>query len=173
MNLLHRGRLLIFMALVTLGILATAAAPVGAANIYVDPSQKFAIGVADGWTQRVPTRTASSPSGRSMAAARSSMSSTSASRSAPPAWTMLARTSTVSPPYSGYTEIRRDFVTCADQDCPILDYTAFDDGGELQRVQQVFVTKGSDGYVLTYRTRASDAERYRSDVELMVYSFSV
>ena len=54
MNLLHRARLLLFMALITLGILATATAPVGATNIYVDPNQQFAIGVADGWTQANP-----------------------------------------------------------------------------------------------------------------------
>jgi hypothetical protein len=173
MNLLHRARLLLLLALVTLGILATAVAPVGATSIYVDPNQRFAIGVADGWTQQTPDTDGvvalwSVDGGRAIfnivrervpygtsneAYARSNIDGVSS--------------------FSGYTEIRRDYVTCADQDCPILDYTAYDDNGELQRVQQVFVTQGSDGYVLTYRTRASDAERYRSDVELMVYSFSL
>ncbi len=173
MKRLHHGRLVLLMALVTLGILATTAGPVGATRIYVDPDQRFAIGVADGWSQRAPDTNGvvalwAVDGGRAIFnIVRESVPYGTTSEAY--ARANIAGVST----FDGYTEIRRDYVTCADQDCPILDYTAYDDGGELQRVQQVFVTKGADGYVLTYRTRANDAERYRSDVELMVYSFSL
>lgn len=172
MKVLYRGKLLLLMALVALGILATTAAPVGATRIYVDPDQQFALGVADGWTQRAPDTDGvvalwSVDGGRAIFnVVRESVPYGTSNEAY--ARSNIAGVST----FRGYKEIRRDYITCADQDCPILDYTAYDNGGELQRVQQVFVTKGSDGYVLTYRTRASDAERYRSDVELMVYSFS-
>ena len=74
--------------------------------------------------------------------------------------------------FNGYTELRRDFITCADQQCPLLDYTVIDNNGETQRIQQTFVTKDTSGYVITVRTRASDAATYKSDVEIMLYSFT-
>jgi len=173
MKVFHHARLLLLMALVTLGIVATTAGPVGATTIYVDPNQRFALGVADGWVQRA----SDTDGGVALWTVDGGRAIFNVARERVPYGTSnedyarsnIAGVST----FSGYNEIRHDYITCADQQCPLLDYTAFDDGGEVQRVQQVFVTNGTDGYVLTYRTRASDAGRYKDDVELMVYSFSL
>jgi len=154
------------MALVALGILATTAGPVGATRIYVDPDQQFAIGVADGWSQRTPDTDSivalwSVDGGRAIFnVVRESVPYGTTSEAY--ARSNIDGVST----FDGYTEIRRDYVTCADQDCPILDYTVVDENGKTQRIQQTFVTKGTDGWVLTYRTFASTAKDYKSDIVL-------
>lgn len=171
--MVRRVRLVAFLALMLLGLVATAAGPVAAATIYADPNGRFAIGIADGWSKQ--------PSDSKGVVALWSVDGGAAIfnivREDVPAGTTSvdyakANIDGVST-FNGYTELRRDFIKCADQDCPLLDYTVIDENGETQRIQQAFVTKGSDGWVLTYRTRASDAATYKSDVELMIYSFSL
>lgn len=171
--MVRRMWFVILLGLMALGLVATAAAPVSAATVYVDPNGKFAIGVADGWSKQTPDN--------SKIVALWTVDNGAAIfnivRENVPAGTTSvdyakANIDGVST-FNGYTELRRDFIKCADQDCPILDYTVIDENGETQRLQQTFVTKGSDGWVLTYRTRASDAGTYKSDVELMVYSFTL
>jgi hypothetical protein len=173
MNLVRRMRLVALLALMTIGLVATAAGPVGATTIYADDQGRFAIGIPDGWSKQAPDNPnvvalwttdggavifnivhADVPNGTSSVdfakAASSSLSD-----------------------YTDYTLIRKDFITCADQDCPFIDFTATDNGGETQRIHQIYVTKGTDGWILTYRTRASDTELYNNDIQLMVYSFTI
>ncbi len=172
MKFSHRVRIIFFLALVTLGILGTTAAPVGATSIYVDSNRQFALGIADGWQQRAPSTDGvlavwTVDGGRAIFnIGREDIAYGTSNEEY--ARANIAGVST----FEGYKEIRRDYITCADQQCPLLDYLVIDNGGELQRVQQVFVTNGSNGYVLSYRTRASDAGRYKDDVELMIYSFT-
>lgn len=171
--MVRRLRLVIFLGLMLLGLVATTAGPVGATTIYAAPDGSFAIGVADGWTQQRPD----TKGVVALWTVDGSSAIFNVVREDVPVGTTSvdyakANIDGVST-FNGYTEIRRDFIKSADQDCPILDYTVIDENGETQRIQQVFVTKGSDGWVLTYRTRASDAATYRSDVELMVYSFTI
>lgn len=173
MKISQRARLLLILALVALGLLAATAAPVGASKIYVDDHQQFALGIPDGWVQRAPDTDGvvalwAADRGRAIFnIVREDIPADTSNEAY--ARSNIAGVST----FSGYKEIRRDYITCADQQCPVLDYTAYDDNGELQRVQQVFVTKGATGWVLTYRTRAADASRYKDDVELMIFSFSI
>jgi len=173
MRVSQRARLLLILALVALGLVAATAAPVGASKVYVDDQQQFALGIPEGWVQRAPDTNGvvalwAADRGRAIfTIVREDIPADTSSEAY--ARSNIAGVST----FSGYTELRRDFVTCADRQCPVLDYTVYDDNGELQRVQQVFVTKGATGWVLTYRTRAADAARYKDDVELMVYSFSI
>ena len=54
MNLVRRMRLVALVALVAIGLVATAAAPVGATSIYADDQGRFAIGVPDGWAMQSP-----------------------------------------------------------------------------------------------------------------------
>lgn len=173
MDMVRRMRIVALLALSLLGLVATAAAPVGATTIYAAPDGSFAIGVADGWTQRQPDT-------KGVVALWTVDGSAAifnvVREDVPPGTTSIeyarANIDNVST-FNGYTELRRDFIKCADQDCPLLDYTVIDENGETQRIQQAFVTKGSDGWVLTFRTRASDAATYKSDAELMVYSFTI
>ncbi len=173
MQMVRRLRMVALLALVILGVVATTAAPVGATSIYVDPNGKFAVGVADGWTQQRPD----TKGVVALWTVDGGAAIFNIVREDIPAGTTnvdyaKANIDGVST-FRDYTEIRRDFIKCADQDCPLLDYTVTDENGETQRLQQAFVTKGTDGWVLTFRTRASDAATYKSDIELMIYSFSI
>ncbi len=173
MKTVRQMRLVAFLGLLLLGLVATSAAPVGATTIYVDPSGSFAVGVADGWVQQQPD----TKGVVALWTVDGGAAIFNIVRESIPAGTSSvdyakANIDGVST-FNGYTELRRDFIKCADQDCPILDYTVIDENGETQRIQQTFVTKGSDGWVLTYRTRLTDATAYKSDVELMVYSFTI
>lgn len=171
--MVRRMRLIGLLALMALSLVATTAGPVGATTIYAAPDGSFAIGVADGWTQKKPD----TKGVVALWTVDGSAAIFNVVRDSIPAGTTnieyaKANIDGVST-FNGYTEIRRDFIKCADQDCPLLDYTVIDENGETQRIQQAFVTKGSDGWVLTFRTRASDASTYKSDAELMVYSFTI
>jgi hypothetical protein len=172
MNLVRRLRFVALLALVAIGLVATTAAPVGATTIYADDQGRFAIGIPDGWVQTTPS------SGQLAAwAADGGAALFTIVREDIPAGTSSvdyaqSNVDGVST-FNGYKELDRRFVTCADQQCPLLDYLVTDKSGELQRIQQVFVTKGSSGWVLTYRTFADYAGDYKSDVELMVYSFTI
>lgn len=173
MNMVRRMRLVALLGLMLLGLVATTAAPVGATSIYVDPQARFAIGVADGWARQQPDT-------RGVLALWTVDDGSAifnvVREDIPDGTTNVeyakANIDGVSS-LNGYKEIRRDFIKCADQDCPLLDYTVIDENGKTQRIQQAFVTKGSDGWVLTYRTFASSDKDYKSDVELMIYSFSI
>lgn len=165
-----------FLALMLFGIVVTTATatPAAAASIYADPQGRFAIAIGDGWRQAKPdTRgvaalwvygdndaifnivVESVPSGTtSVDYAKANIAGVASS--------------------SGYTEIDRRFITCADQDAPLLDYTIVDENGDTQRLQQVFVTDGKrTAYVLTLRTYTEDASAFRDQVTTMVYSFSI
>lgn len=173
MKMVRQFRLVMLLGLMLLGLVATTATPASAASVYADPQGRFAIGVADGWVQKQPdTRGVLALWTVDGGAAIFNVVRESIPDGTSSVDYAKANIDGVSS-LNGYTEIRRDFITCADQQCPLLDYTVIDDNGETQRIQQVFVTKGSDGWVLTYRTRASDATTYKSDVELMVYSFTI
>jgi hypothetical protein len=173
MNLVRRMRLVALLALMAIGLVATTAAPVGATTIFADDQGRFAIGVPDGWAQQTPDNDKvvalwSTDGGAAIfnivySAVPYGTSSVDFAKAA----------SSGLSDYADYTLIRKDFITCADQDCPFIDFTTTDNGGETQRVHQIYVTKGGDGWILTYRTRASDTELYNSDIELMVYSFTI
>lgn len=173
MNMVRRLRLVTFLGLMLLGLVATTAGPVGAATIYAAPDGSFAIGVADGWTQQAPD----TKGVVALWSVDGSAAIFNVVRESVPAGTTSVEYAKANidgvSTFNGYTELRREYIKCADQDCPLLDYTVIDENGETQRIQQAFVTKGSDGWVLTFRTRASDAAAYKSDAELMVYSFTI
>jgi hypothetical protein len=173
MNLVRRMRFVALLALMAIGLVATATAPVGATTIYADDQGRFAIGVPSGWVQQEPD------SNKVVAlwttdggAAIFNIVHASVAYGTSSVDFAKAASSSLSD-YTDYYLIRKDFITCADQDCPLIDFTATDDNGETQRIHQIYVTKGGDGWILTYRTRASDVEYYNSDVELMVYSFTI
>jgi hypothetical protein len=170
--MVRRVRLVAFLALMLLGLVATAAGPVAASTVYVDTDGRFAVGIADGWAKQA----SDSPGVVALWTIDNGAAIFNIVREDVPAGTgsvdyAKSNIDGVST-FNGYTELRRDFITCADQQCPLLDYTVIDNNGETQRIQQTFVTKGTDGWVLTFRTRASDAATYKSDVEIMLYSFT-
>ena len=173
MNMVRKVQMVALMGLMLLGLVATTAAPVGATSIYVDPQGRFALGVADGWTKESPdsSKVVALWTIDDGAAIFNIVQST-----VPDGTSSVDFAKAASSGFSDYTDyslIRKDFVTCADQQCPIIDFTATDDNGETQRIQQTYVTKGTDAWILTYRTLASDAATYKDDVELMLYSFTI
>jgi hypothetical protein len=116
----HRGAILAVLALIVLGAAATAA-PARASTIYVDPEGRFALDVADGWVQRQPdTRgvlglwTVDGGAAIFNVVREDVPFGTS---SVDYAKANVAGVSSL----SGYQEIRRDFITCADQNCPLLE----------------------------------------------------
>lgn len=170
MNMVRRMRVVALLALVLLGLVATSAAPVGAVTVF--QNSKVAVGVADGWTQDTDGLadgvigqwgiddhsavfqiiTLSVPSGTSnvdyavqQADALSSL--------------------------SGYKELRRDYVTSGDQQAPRLDYL-FDKDGTTLRAQSVFLTHGTDAYLLSFLTKVVDHQDYVDEADVMVYSFT-
>ncbi len=163
----------VVLMLVLAGVLTTTGAPAAAYGIYADPQGRFAIAVGDGWTQQRPdTRGVvalwSIDGGNAIFNVVNEKIPYGTS-SVDYAQANIAGVST----FSGYKELRRDYITCADQQAPLLDYTVIADGGQLQRIQQVFVTKGNDGWVLTFRSKVTDQGVYDDQVSAMVYTFSI
>lgn len=78
----------------------------------------------------------------------------------------------------GYTEIGYQIVQVAEQDAPLLDYTlpggdGTGDPGRLTRVQQVFLARGVEGTILSFRCPYAAAPRYAIPVGTMVGSFTL
>ncbi len=171
---LVRGRMqvVILVMLALVGVVASVA-PAAAATVYADPQGRFAIGIGDGWIQQQPdtqgvvalwnidnNSAIFNIVNEKIPAGMSSVDYAQAN---------IAGVST----FNGYTELRRDFITSADQQAPLLDYTVISDSGQVQRIQQVFVTKGSDGWVLTFRSKFSDRGVYDDQVSAMIYTFTL
>jgi len=165
-----------FLVLMLFGMITTTATatPAAAGSIYADPQGRFAIAIGDGWRQAKPDT-------RGVVAlwvyGNNDAIFNIVVESVPSGTTSVdyakANIAGVSPSY-GYTEIDRRFITCADQDAPLLDYLIVDDNGDTQRLQQVFVTDGKrTAYVLMLRTYTEDAAAFRDQVTAMVYSFSI
>lgn len=165
-----RMQVLAVMTLMLVGI-AVSAAPAGAVTAYLDPQQRYAIGVLDGWVQ--------SPSmdnfdvswtidGDGAFFGITSVkipSGTSSTDFAVATVTQLAS-------MTDYKELRRDFVNSGDQQSPRLDYM-FSQNGVPLRAQIVFISRGADGYALTFLTRLVDHQDYVDAVDTMVYSFTL
>lgn len=157
-----------FLALMLLGLMATAAAPVGAATAF--SNDKVAIAIADGWT-KVDTPQGligqwciddcSAVFNVAYETVPSGTSSVDYAKASVDQLTNLP----------GYKELRRDFVNSGDQQSPRLDYL-FEKDGTVLRAQQVFLTHGSDAYVLSFLTRLIDHQDYVDEVDTMVYSFT-
>lgn len=165
-----------FLMLLLSGMVATAVAatPASASGVYADPQGRFAIAIGDGWTQARPDTKGVAALwvyGNNDAIFNIVVESVPFGTSSVDY--AKANIAGVSSQY-GYTEIDRRFITSADQDAPLLDYTVTDENGDTQRVQQVFVTDGKrTAYVLTLRTYSEDAAAFRDQVSTMVYSFSI
>jgi len=165
-----------FLVLMLFGMVATTAVatPAAASSIYADPQGRFAIAIGDGWRQARPdTRGVAAlwVYGNNDAVFNIVVESVpSGTTSVDYAKANIAGVSSS----DGYTEIDRRFITCADQDAPLLDYTIINSDGDTERLQQVFVTNGKrTAYVLTLRTYTGDASAFRDQVTAMVYSFSI
>lgn len=170
MHVVRRMRLIGLLALLALGLVAGTAAPVGATTVF--QNSKVAVGIADGWVQdtdglddsvigewsiddqsaifqivtlKVPDGTSSTDYATQQADALSTL--------------------------SGYKELRRDFVTSGDQQAPRLDYLIDKDGTPI-RAQSVFLTHGSDAYLLSFITKLVDHQDYVDEADVMVYSFT-
>ncbi len=170
MHTVRQFRVVALLALVLLGLVATTAAPVGAVTVF--QNSKVAVGIADGWVQttsglddsvigqwsiddgsaifqivalKVPSGTSSLDYAVQQADALTSL--------------------------SGYKELRRDFVTSGDQQAPRLDYLIDKDGTPI-RAQSVFLTHGSDAYLLSFFTKLVDHQDYVDEADVMVYSFT-
>jgi len=74
---------------------------------------------------------------------------------------------------SGYTEGDRRTVTVAGQDAALLDYFLTEASGRVVRVQQVFVTQGQDGFVLSFRGAAADAAKYAMAVSAQLEGYDI
>lgn len=176
MNLMKQlgGRIqrVMLLALMLVGVAVTAA-PAEAANIYVDPQGRFAIAIGDGWVQTRPD-TASVVALWTIdngAAIFNIVNERIPNGMSAVDYATANLDGVMS--FPGYKELRRDFITSGDQQAPLLDYLVTSDSGQLQRIQQVFVTKGSDGWVLTFRSKATDQGVYDDQVSAMVYSFTI
>lgn len=168
--MVRRVRLVAFLALTLLSVVATTAAPVGAVTVF--SNDKVAVGIADGWVQatdnladgvigqwciddcaavfqiitlKVPDGTSSVDYAVQQADALSSL--------------------------NGYKELRRDYVTSGDQQAPRLDYLVDKDGTPI-RAQSVFLTHGPDAYLLSFFTKLVDHQDYVDQADVMVYSFT-
>lgn len=167
--MVRRMRLVVLLGLMMLGAVATTAAPVGAVTAF--SNDKVAVGIADGWQQD-----SNAPAGiigqwvKYDGGAVFNITH----ETVPDGTTNVdyAQANVAGVASSqGYKELRRDFVNSGDQRAPRLDYIFMKDG-TLLRAQQVFLTHGTDAYVLTYVSQLVDHSDYVDEVDVMVYSFT-
>lgn len=139
---------------------------------YVDPLNRFALSVPDGWVQERQTV----PEILGIWTADNGVASFTV------VYTPVDAGSTgddfasayqpVLASLPGYTDADRRTVPVAGQDAALLDYFLTEASGRVVRVQQVFVTQGRDGFVLSFRCASTDAPKYAMAVGGMVGSFT-
>ncbi|MDQ6601876.1 MAG: DUF1795 domain-containing protein [Chloroflexota bacterium] len=168
--MVRRIRLMWILGLIVLGLIATTAAPVGAASASVFSNDKVAVGILDGWN-KVDT-----PAGLigqwcidDCAAVFNITYEQIPSGTSSVDYAVASVNQLTSLP--DYKELRRDYVNSGDTQSPRLDYLFTKDGTTL-RAQQVFLAKGSDAYVLSFFTKLVDHQDYVDQVDAMVYSFT-
>lgn len=167
--MVRRMRLVGLLALMVLGLVATAPAPVGAATVF--SNDKVAVGIVDGW---VKVETPDGLIGQWCIDDCSAVFNIAYERIPNGTSNVDYATQSVDQLTSlpGYKELRRDFVTSGDDQAPRLDYLFQQKDGTVLRAQQVFLTNGSDAYVLSFVTRLVDHQDYVDEVDAMVYSFT-
>jgi len=161
-------RLVAFLALMLLGLVATAAGPVGAVSVF--NNDKVAVGILDNWNK------VDAPAGvigqwciDDCAAVFNVTYEKIPDGTSSVDYAVASVNQLTSLP--GYKELRRDYVTSGDTQAPRLDYL-FEKDGNVLRAQQVFLAKGSDAYVLSFLTKVIDHQDYVDQVDAMVYSFT-
>ena len=139
---------------------------------YVDPLNRFALSVPDGWTpqrQTVPEILGiwtADDGAASFTVVYTPVDSGSTGDDLASAYQPLLAS------LPGYTDTDRRIVPVAGQDATLLDYFVTEASGRVVRVQQVFVTQGGDGFVLSFRCASADAPKYAMAVGGMVGSFT-
>ncbi len=166
--MVRQFRVVVLLALVLLGLVATSAAPVSAATVF--SNDKVAIGILDSWNK---VATPDGLIGQWCIDDCTAVFNIAYEKVPNGTSSVDYATASVDQITSlpGYKELRRDFVTSGDQKSPRLDYL-FEKDGTVLRAQQVFLTNGSDAFVLSFLTRAVDHSEYVDDVDAMVYSFT-
>ncbi len=143
------------------------------AYLYADPLDRFALTIPDGWMQQQTTDTAlagawaAGDGGALFTVVYLPVSD------GTPAEDLQAQFLPLLIAQPGYTEVDRRYVSLHDGDKPLLDYFTTDATGRAVRVQQIFLTHGQDGLVITFRCLAADAANYATVVGSMVGSFRV
>lgn len=167
MNMMRRMRLVGFLALMMIGLVA-AATPVGAVTVF--SNDKVAVGIADGWDK---VATPAGLIGQWCIDDCSAVFNIAYEKIPDGTSHVEYATASVNQLVSlpGYKELRRDFVTSGDDQAPRLDYL-FEKDGTVLRAQQVFLANGPDAYVLSFVTRLVDHQDYVDEVDVMVYSFT-
>ncbi len=166
-----------FLRLLTMGAALGATVPIvplvaRADTPYVDPLNRFALSVPDGWVQGRQT----------VPAILGIWTADDGAASFTVVYTPVDVGSTgddfasaylpVLASLPGYTDADRRTVPVAGQDATLLDYYLTEASGRVVRVQQVFVTQGGDGFVLSFRCASADAPQYAMAVGGMVGSFT-
>ncbi len=153
-----------------LGLFVTTAGPVAAIDVY--SNEKIAIGVLDGW---VIDTSATTPGLLGQWLRDGNAAAFNIVTEKVPAGTTSVDYAVASvgqvTALPGYKELRRDFVNSGDQQSPRLDYL-FEKNGTILRAQQVFITHGTDGFVLSFLSALVDHQDYVDEVDAMVYSLT-
>lgn len=173
--MVRRMRLVWLVALMALSLVATTAAPVGAATVFTDPNGQFKAQLADGWSSQPPPDGFSAVFTVDGGAALFTVGRDDVTNGMTNVdYATLYAKNIEGKQLQDYSEVDRYYLKCFTSDkCPVLDYTATDVDGKTQRVAHVFFTSGTDAWVLTYRTLASDWNKYLDDVNAMLGSFTV
>lgn len=172
--MMRRVRLVWLVALLALGLVATAAAPVAAATVYTDPNGRFKAQLADGWSSQPPPDGFEAVftvngGGALFTVGRDDVTDGTTNED----YATLYARNIAGKQLPNYKEVDRYYLKCFTSDkCPVLDYTVTLDG-KAQHVAHVFFTNGTDAWVLTYRTLSSDFNTYLDDVNAMLGSFTV
>ena len=143
------------------------------AYLYTDPLDRFALTIPDGWTQQQTTDAALAgawAAGNGSALFTVVYLPISDGTAAEDFQAQFLPLLIAQP---GYTEVDRRYVSLHNGDKPLLDYFTTDATGRAVRVQQIFLTHGQDGLVITFRCLAADAANYATVVGSMVGSFVV
>ena len=144
---------------------------------YTDPLNRFALVVPEGWVPLRPTVSeiigawgATDEPGATFTVIRVALPPDTSGEAFAGAYLATLRG------LPGYVEIGYRTVPVAEQDAPLLDYTLPDATGDAQRtvrVQQVFLTRGAEGTVLSFRCPAATVARYAVPVGTMVGAFTL
>ncbi len=169
MNMMRRMRLIGVLTLMVFGLVAATAAPVGAVTVF--SNDKVAVGIADGWNK---VATPDGLIGQWCIDDCAAVFNIAYEKIPDGTSNVDYATQSVDQLTNlpGYKELRRDFVTSGDDKAPRLDYLFQQTDGTVLRAQQVFLTNGSDAYVLSFVTRLIDHQDYVDEVDVMVYSFT-
>jgi len=175
MQMVRRFRLVAFLAVLLLGLVATAASPVAAGTVYTDSKGRFKSQIADGWSSQPPPDGFEAVFTVDGGAALFTVGHDDVTDGK----TNVDYATDYAKFIQGkqlqdYKEVDRYFFKCFSSDqCPVLDYTVTDVDGKTQRVAHVFFTNGTDAWVLTYRTLASNFSTYLDDLNFMLGSFTI